>query len=97
MKFVIEMPDVSACGVGECAYNVDGDCHAKAITIGDGVHPGCDTYLTASHHTRGGSTAGVGACKVERCRHNDDLECGAPSIHVDTEAGDAVCTTFETS
>jgi len=96
MKFVIEMPDVSACGVDECAYNMKGACHAKAITIGDGVHPGCDTYLTSSRHTSGTFHAGVGACKIERCRHNRDLECEASSIRVDMDGGEATCMTFET-
>jgi len=36
----IETPLVSECSVTECAYNLNSDCHARAITIGDGVHPG---------------------------------------------------------
>jgi hypothetical protein len=41
----IEMPDVDGCDATECAYNMKGDCHARAITVGDGVHPGCDTRV----------------------------------------------------
>jgi hypothetical protein len=73
-KFVIEMPEVAACDVTRCAYNCEGQCHAKAITVGDGLHPGCDTYLSTLHHTHEPKSAGVGACKVEACRHNRDVE-----------------------
>lgn len=96
MKMTIEMPIVSECAVRECAYNVNEGCHARAITIGDGVHPGCDTYLGASAHTRNSKqTAGVGACKVGGCRHNDDYECGCDSIHVGYEKHMACCMSFE--
>ncbi|AKF10906.1 DUF1540 domain-containing protein [Sandaracinus amylolyticus] len=98
MKFTIEMPDVSACGVERCAYNVHGACHAKAITVGDGVHPGCDTFTMSIRHTDGEvQAAGVGACKVAVCKYNHDLECDARSIEVDVdeEKDEATCVTFE--
>lgn len=83
MEMTIEMPIVGGCSVTACAYNGGARCHAKAITIGDGVRPGCDTFLDAgSDHTRLNVTAGVGACKVSGCRHNSDLECMADSIKV---------------
>ena len=54
-----------------CAYNVDETCHARAITVGDGLHAACDTFFVSDLHTRGTSNnAGVGACKVTDCRYN---------------------------
>lgn len=98
MKFTIEMPDVSACSVLSCAYNVGASCRAKAITVGDGVHPGCDTFTESQRHTPADTpVAGVGACKVAVCKYNRDLECAAHSIQVDAEEGDPTpyCSTFE--
>lgn len=43
MKITIDIPLVNECAISDCAYNMDDMCHAKAITIGDGMHPGCDT------------------------------------------------------
>lgn len=91
----IDMPYVSSCSIGDCAYNVENACHAKAITIGDGVHPGCDTFLKASPHARDAArTAGIGACKVTACRHNDDYECAADHISVGQVGTDVNCLTF---
>jgi hypothetical protein len=96
MRVTLEMPAVLTCDVSECAYNVEAACHARAITIGDGVHPGCDTFLRGSaRHTHRGENAGVGACKVTGCRHNDDFECTAVSIGVGMERGSVNCMTFE--
>ncbi len=98
MKFSIEMPVVASCDVTRCAYNVEGDCHAKAITVGDGVHPGCDTFLGSERHTQDDvATAGVGACKVAICRHNRELECDARAIEVGSDDDEAACLTFELS
>lgn len=96
MRITIDIPSVDHCEATGCAYNVERSCRARAITIGHGVHPGCDTYLDLNRHVLDGSAcAGVGACKVEVCRHNQDLECSAPSIRVQIH-GDAVeCATFE--
>jgi hypothetical protein len=94
-NMTIDMPPVSACSVTECAYNVKHNCHAKAITIGDGVHPGCDTFLGATTHTRDAArTAGIGACKVSACRHNDDYECMADKISVGRVGDEINCLTF---
>ena len=41
----IEMPEVSRCDASVCAYNSENGCRARAITIGDGAFPGCDTFL----------------------------------------------------
>jgi len=87
----IEIPEVTSCNESACAYNTDGHCHAQAITVGDGVHAGCDTFFNGSQHVRDTARrAGVGACKVTGCRHNDDLECQAPMIRV----GKHECLTF---
>ena len=43
----MEMSKVSSCDIAECAYNMDSMCHAMGITIGDTVHPRCDTLCMA--------------------------------------------------
>lgn len=96
MKLTIVMPDVRACSVTECAYNGEGDCHARAITVGDGIHPACDTFCPSDTHVGAPShPAGVGACKVSACVHNRDLECEAEAIQVDHHNAHADCITFE--
>ncbi|MEN3276702.1 MAG: hypothetical protein V7631_2492 [Massilia sp.] len=96
IKIAIEMPAVAACSVSECAYNADNGCHARAITVGDGVHPGCDTFLVATPHSRARERhAGVGACKVSGCRHNDDYECMADRITVGHASQAVSCLTYQ--
>jgi hypothetical protein len=96
MEIMIDMPAVGACSVTDCAYNSESNCHAKAITIGDGVHPGCDTFLDGgAGHTGLKVTAGVGACKVTGCRHNSELECMADNIEVGMQQHVANCLTYE--
>ncbi len=96
MKTVtIEMPEVGQCAATECAYNRERMCHARAITVGDGTQPMCDTAYMAGMHTRASMIAGVGACKVAPCRHNNDLECQADLIEVALSGGDPTCMTFE--
>ena len=95
MEMTIEMPFVESCTINECAYNKSNKCHARAITIGDGVHPGCDTsFLDATTHTRSKIMAGVGACKVTNCRFNSDLECDADSISVSMKKDSIQCMTY---
>lgn len=95
MKITLEMSDVQACDVDACAYNVERRCHARAITVGDGIHPACDTFLASDRHTRDTShTAGVGACKVMSCRYNSDLECAAETIRVGFHDNHPDCMTF---
>lgn len=95
MKVRIELPEVEACHVRECAYNGDGDCFAPAITIGDGLHPACDTYFRADRHrAHHPQPAGVGACKVSSCEYNDDFTCQASSIRVDYVEGKPDCLTY---
>jgi len=92
----MEMPIVSECDVTDCSYNKDNKCHAMAITIGDSVHPICDTYCTSSR--KGVDTtcmASVGACKTTTCIHNAGLECSASEICVGFNNGEIDCLTFE--
>jgi hypothetical protein len=95
MNFSIEIADVGECDVTECAYNMASSCHARAITIGHGLHPACDTFLPGEKHVSSTSgTAGVGACKVSACRYNEELECQADSIAVAHHGDHADCRTF---
>ncbi|MFS1524208.1 DUF1540 domain-containing protein [Microbulbifer sp. 2304DJ12-6] len=82
MIIATDMPEVSKCAVTQCAYNANDGCHARAITIGNGADPDCDTFLANAKHTSSARTAGVGACKMEGCKFNDDFECSADSIQV---------------
>lgn len=94
-KICIEMPIVTRCMVDECAYNAGDRCNARAITIGDTIQPGCDTFLADSHHAKAvGRVAGIGACKTVGCKFNDDLECMADSIQVGLVKNEANCMTF---
>ncbi len=91
----LDMPVVSECLASECAYNVNRNCHARAITIGNSLHAGCDTFFSAPGHTKAATrTAGVGACKSTQCRFNEDLECMADSIRVSHSGHEVNCTTF---
>jgi hypothetical protein len=95
-KLNVLMSTVDACAATTCAYNIDRECHARAITIGDGVHPACDTFIEMEHHVSPHSPpTGVGACKVEVCRHNRELECEAPSIRLELHDLHADCATFK--
>lgn len=95
MKISIDMPLVSRCNIANCSYNRDNVCHAKAITVGDGRSPLCDTvfYGTEIIHAVN-LQAGVGACKVSACRFNNDLECGASDVSIGAQGNNAVCMTF---
>jgi hypothetical protein len=95
MEIVIDMPMIRNCDVSACTYNINAACHAKAITIGDGVTPGCDTFMQGGGHVRSKQiTAGVGACKVGGCSFNADFECSAESIDVSHQGGNVLCMTF---
>ncbi len=95
MKMKINMAAVMKCGAEECAYNHEGGCHARAITVGDGSVPHCDTAFMCGSHCKSTNTAGVGACKVSGCMHNVDFECQAESIAVGLSDGRAMCKTFK--
>ncbi|OGS97977.1 MAG: hypothetical protein A3F73_01200 [Gallionellales bacterium RIFCSPLOWO2_12_FULL_59_22] len=94
-KITLEMPVVRNCMASECAYNVNSACHARAITIGDATHPGCDTFLKGLSHIRQiQQIAGIGACKTSICKFNEDLECMADNIQVGMIKSEANCMTF---
>ncbi|MBU1192249.1 MAG: DUF1540 domain-containing protein [Gammaproteobacteria bacterium] len=95
MELNLDLSIVEQCTVNECAYNENSLCHAKAITIGDGEIPHCDTlFRKGPEYHFAKSVAGVGACKVSNCIHNDQLECGARSISVGAMDGEVKCLTF---
>ncbi len=92
----MEMAMVRECEVGDCSYNWEHRCHAFAITIGDDVHPMCDTFCRSSG--KGGTSeaiAGVGACKVSGCSHNNHLECECSEISVGYRGEEIDCMNFE--
>lgn len=94
-KITIEMPLVRQCTATQCGYNVNEACHAKAITIGDTITPGCDTYFEATTHSKEKSrVAGVGACKVSKCKYNKDFECCAENIEVGINSHEINCLTY---
>lgn len=94
-KITLEMPVVSKCAASACAYNVNSNCHARAITVGDSVKPGCDTFMEGSRHIKDAERiAGIGACKTASCKFNDDLECMADSVQVGMVRNEANCVTF---
>jgi hypothetical protein len=93
MKCVL--PSISDCTAEGCAYNNMGQCHAMAVTIGDGMNPKCDTSMISIR--KGGVhdiTGGVGACKVAGCTFNNSLECSAQSISVLMNSHEALCSTY---
>ena len=94
-NITLEMPVVTMCMASECVYNLNSNCHARAITIGDTAHPSCDTFLAGSRHTKQTQIAGIGACKTVGCKFNSDLECMAESIQVGMVKNKANCMTFD--
>lgn len=91
----IDMPIVAECLASDCAYNMSNSCHARAITVGNSLHAGCDTFLSASGHTKAVKrTAGVGACKSTDCKFNDDLECITERIRVARSGQEVNCVTY---
>lgn len=94
MNFNLEMPGVGECDMTRCAYNHQQNCHARAITVGSGIHAMCDTFFGSTRHCLNTAiSAGVGACKVSACDYNDDYECQADSIHIGVISGKAQCLT----
>lgn len=95
MKITNEMSPVRTCAATRCTYNVNQNCHAKAVTIGDLKNPGCDTFFDTTGHTKETRRiAGVGACKVAACKFNDDFECTADTISVGFAGTKVNCITF---
>lgn len=95
-KVVLEMPIITKCMAVECAYNADNNCHARAITVGDALNPGCDTFLQGTRHIREvKQVAGIGACKTAACKFNKDFECMTENVQVGMVKNKANCMTFE--
>lgn len=95
-KVTLEMPLITRCMASACAYNAASMCHARAITIGDGIHPDCDTFLSGSRHIKlVKQIAGIGACKTAGCKFNSDFECMAENVQVGMVKNKANCMTFE--
>ncbi len=95
MKMTFSMSVVTHCEVSDCAYNLKNTCNARAVTIGNGVHPGCDTFFSNSTHTHEfNEVTGVGACKVISCMHNHEFECGAEKIEVGHDKAGISCLTY---
>lgn len=91
----IELPEVSRCDASVCAFNNENGCRARAITIGDGAFPGCDTFLgKAAGSVEAMQIAGVGACKIAGCKFNNDFVCQADSIAVATASAPPACQTY---
>jgi hypothetical protein len=95
MKVKNEMPAVNSCAATQCAYNVEKNCHARAITVGHAQEPGCDTFFGVQQHSKEKKRiAGVGACKVTACKFNEDYECSAEGIIVGYKGSNTRCLTF---
>jgi hypothetical protein len=86
---------VEKCSTKNCAYNSSNQCHANAITVGEGMMTKCDTYLPSLLHvdekTR---VAHVGACKVSTCAYNEDFECRAKQVRMGQVNGQPGCLEF---
>lgn len=94
MEITLNVPVIAGCEVRDCAYNTDNTCHAKAITVGDGVSPSCDTMVRHDMEPNEMNIAGVAACKVRDCVFNNDLECDAAHVFVGRHGDGAVCVTY---
>lgn len=89
---------VRGCQVSECVYNVDGLCHAVAITVGDENCPKCETFNSFYNVGRGkdtGRIAEVGACKASSCIFNVGRKCQSEGIKVDCIDTGPQCLTFQ--
>ncbi len=90
----MNMPQVSSCSAGQCAYNAENSCHAIAITV-TGESSNCGTFTSAN--IEGGEPeiiAGVGACKMSSCKYNEHLECQAESVEIGKDGEHVYCKTY---
>ncbi|WP_425286978.1 DUF1540 domain-containing protein [Nitrosomonas communis] len=79
----------------ECIYNLNYNCHARVITIGDSVHPSRDTSFNNKNHTQATMHATeIGACKATACKFNDNFECITENIRVGRSMDEISCLTF---
>jgi hypothetical protein len=91
----LDMPKILLCDATVCAFNKNEQCHAFAITVGDGVPAMCDTSIISDKEGGlAGIQGGVGACKVESCKFNKYFECSAPGIRVQLHTDHADCVTY---
>lgn len=91
----MKMAHIRNCELSNCGYNMQGHCHALAITVGGPGDHQCDTFF--SHPEKGGNPSAigmVGACKVTSCTHNTALECSADKISVGKCGFDADCMAY---
>ena len=92
---MMRMPKITSCNATICAFNKDMNCHACAITVGNGGCPQCDTAMPSNE--KGGDasdTGSVGACKSTQCKYNSSLECAASTIKVGMHGSHPDCMTF---
>lgn len=95
MEKTIRIADVAECTIPECIYNRGSRCYARAMTVGHGEGPECQTFYSGNHHAaKREQTAGVGACKVSECRHNDGYQCEAERVYVGYNNNEIACLTF---
>ena len=88
--------NVIGCMLGKCLYNDNRKCRARIISIGDGDHPRCDTFIIGK--SKGGDTktmGRVGDCKVIKCSYNDSQKCTVKNIDVGLHDQHADCLTFK--
>ena len=91
----MRMPKISSCDATVCAYNKEKQCHACAITVGNGTCPMCDTAVKSEQKAGDQSSTGsVGACKTSQCEYNTSLECAASNIKMGMHGAHADCMTY---
>jgi hypothetical protein len=89
---------VTKCKISGCAYNVDGLCHAPAISIGQGRRPICHTFGQATKNgqtVNTGSIADVEACGMSSCIYNACLKCQSQEILIDYREQQPQCVIFQ--
>ena len=91
----VTISKISGCAATDCSFNMHRECHAMAITVGDGACAMCDTYTRSG--PKGGSPeiiGGVGACREGDCKFNKSFECAAGSIFIGMHDDHAECKTY---
>jgi hypothetical protein len=84
---------VLTCIAADCSYNMELECLAPKIEVGDD-HPTCDTFTHTPQVQRAQEEALVATCKVTQCTFNDSMHCKARGITVDHHSQHADCVTF---
>lgn len=86
---------VKTCEVVCCSFNNHNSCHALAVTIGDGIHPKCDTFVQEGSDGGRETSTRVGACKVASCFHNKKLICQTGFIDIVFKDMHSYCKKFQ--